>query len=332
MAMSIRGQMSVISYQKAAVFWFVLLFSFSARAESFDSWKEDFAVEAQEAGVAPELLQKVLPELSLNEDVIELDRKQPESRMSFDTYVRRVVSDSRIEKGRLLKADYPETLWKVSKQYGVPPAVIVALWGVESSYGASYGNYNIFESLATLAYEGRRARFFRKELIEAFKVVQEEKMDPWKLVGSWAGAMGQCQFMPSTFRAYAADFDGDGRRDIWENVPDVFASIASYLKAEGWARDLKWGREVHLTRPVPAELIGLEIKHDLAFWQKAGVRTLSKKHLPNQKVEASLIQPDGAGGRSFLVYDNFRALMRWNRSTYFAASVGLLANRIDGGK
>jgi len=301
-----------------------------AQEPSFQSWLSSFEGEAAAEGLSPSLLRRVLPTLTFDPSVIEQDRKQPEGRMSFAHYAQRIVSPDRVRKGRQLRTRHASTLKKVSKQYGIPQGVIVALWGIESSFGTSPGSYRILDSLASLAYEGRRASFFRKELIEALKIVQEDHIAPAELEGSWAGAMGQCQFMPSTYRHYAVDFDGDGRRDIWDETGDVLASIARYLQSEGWNAGEKWGVEVKLTRPVPARLEGLDVRKPLTFWTQAGVKLRSGKPLPARGLSASLVQPDGPGGRSFLVYDNFRALMRWNHSTYFAASVGLLSDRIEG--
>jgi membrane-bound lytic murein transglycosylase B len=206
--------------------------------------------------------------------------------------------------------------------------MIVALWGIESNFGGNTGGFDVIPSLATLAYDGRRAAFFRRELLAALRALDDEKIDSSLMRGSWAGAMGQCQFMPTTYLRHAVDHDGDGRRDIWDNEADVFASIANYLVAEGWQGGRIWGREVRLKRPLPPEEIGLENRRGLAEWSKKGVQTPGGRPLPVAAMEASLIQPDGPGGRSFLVYDNFRALMRWNRSTYFAVSAGLLADRL----
>jgi membrane-bound lytic murein transglycosylase B len=168
-------------------------------------------------------------------------------------------------------------------------------------------------------------------LINALRILDQEHMPSSELRGSWAGAMGQSQFMPSTYLKYAVDYNGDGKRDIWQNEADVFASIANYIAAEGWHNELTWGREVQITRDLPDNQIGLPNKHSLVEWQKLGVRNINGGALPKKPLQASLIQPDGLNGRGFLVYDNFRALMRWNRSTYFAASVGLLADRIKTG-
>jgi len=260
--------------------------------------------------------------------VVTLDQKQPENTITFDVYSRRIVSEDRIETGRRLLEKHSDALDEISEHYGVQPEIIVALWGMESSFGRNSGDFSVVDSLATLAYEGRRADFFRKELINALRILDQEHVPVASLRGSWAGAMGQCQFMPSTYLRYAVDYDKTGQRDIWENDKDVFASIANYLAAEGWRSDQTWGREVTFEGNIPTQDIGLDHHHSLAEWQGMGLRDTGGDDLPNKPLQASLIQPDGPDGRSFLVYDNFRALMRWNRSTYFATAVGLLADRI----
>ncbi len=322
--------------RKKAWFLFLLLSVWTSpclaqvQADGFRAWLDAFAVEAQAQGVSPATLGRVLPALELDETVIELDRKQPESRISFASYLHNVMPPSRVEKARRVKDDYAQALSGIVSQTGVPASVIVALWGMESSFGTNTGDYRVLDSLATLAFEGRRSTLFRKEFIEALKILDEEGVEAEALQGSWAGAMGQCQFMPSTFRRFAVDYDGDGRRDIWSSDYDTMASIAHYLRAEGWKAGESWGMEVRLTRSLPQAQTGLDARHDAAVWNQRGVRTLSGKPLKNNGLSGSLVLPDGTGGRAFLVYDNFRALMRWNRSTYFAASVGLLADKIDG--
>jgi len=298
-------------------------------ADGFAQWYEAFAQDALTAGIAPTTLRQVYPLLSLDESVIELDQRQPESKTTFAGYAKNILKADRIQKGRQLMERYRPILSQLSIQYGMSPSIIVALWGIESSYGTNMGDYAVINSLATLAYEGRRAAFFKKELIEALHIIEEERMDPLSLKGSWAGAMGQCQFMPSTYRQYAIDFVGDGSRDIWGDESDVLASIAHYLSAEGWRHGYTWGREVMVPRTISAAMVGLEFQQDMKHWAKMGLKTLSGRPLPVLNLQASLIQPDGSRGRSFLVYDNFRALMRWNKSTYFATGVGLLADQMD---
>ncbi|NTU77064.1 MAG: lytic murein transglycosylase [Alphaproteobacteria bacterium] len=294
----------------------------------FDSWLQQFAEEAVASGISPATVQRAMTQIALDDSVIELDQKQPETTITFEKYVHNTLSDSRIAKGQRLLEEHRAQLQDVTARYGVSESIIVALWGIESSFGSNGGDYDVLSSLGSLAYEGRRAELFRRELLAALKILDDEHMDPTFLRGSWAGAMGQCQFMPSTYLRFAVDYDGDGRRNIWEREGDVFASIANYLIAEGWQPGLAWGREVNLTRPLPETEIGLGHQQTLAEWNRLGVRTMGGNPLPNKDLSASLIEPDGPDGRSFLVYDNFRVLMRWNRSTYFATSVGLLADRI----
>jgi membrane-bound lytic murein transglycosylase B len=299
-----------------------------AQQTSFDAWLQDLAMEAAHNGISAQTIQRALSGLAVDESVIELDQKQPETTITFESYEKNILTSRRIDKGSDLLEENRPLLREISARYGVPSSIIVALWGVESSYGHNSGSYNVIGSLATLAYQGRRAGFFRKELMDALRLIDEEHIDPSVLMGSWAGAMGQSQFMPSTFRRYAVDYDRDGHRDIWNTEADIFASIANYLVSEGWQAGQSWGREVRLAKPVAPDEFGLENRHSLAMWNQMGVRTLGHKALPKSAQAASLIQPDGPGGRAFLVYDNFRALMRWNHSTYFATSVGLLADQI----
>jgi len=295
---------------------------------SYNVWLEDLTQEAITSGVSSATVHGALSEVVLDDEVIALDQKQPETTITFDVYARRILNAQKVERGQMMLEKYGDRLDEIGNRYGVQPEVIVALWGMESSYGRNSGDFNVINSLATLAYEGRRAAFFRKELIDALRILDQEHIPSSSLRGSWAGAMGQCQFMPSTYLKYAVDEGGDGKRDIWENPNDIFASIANYIAAEGWHSDQTWGREVELTSDIAADQIGLDHQHTLAEWSQMGVRSLGGHNLPDKPLEASLIEPDGADGRSFLVYDNFRALMRWNRSTYFATSVGLLADRI----
>ncbi len=206
----------------------------------------------------------------------------------------------------------------------MPAPFIVALWGIESNFGENMGEYDVITSLVTLAYEGRRADFFKNELLQALTIVQEEHRPADSLKGSWAGAMGQCQFMPSTYRKFAADYNGDAIKDIWNNTGDVFESIANYLLAEGWVPGEGWGKRVTVIGPIDAALIGVDAQKSAAEWGDLGVRGAPEK--PNGMY--SLVQPDGPGGSSYLVTENFRVLMRWNRSTYFATAVGLFADQL----
>ena len=310
-----------LSWQQAAA-------ADSADGQDFAAWIEAVKQDAQLAGITPaatSALDHVIPDPR----VIALDQRQPESSLSLTAYAAGVVTKSRVQKGRALIKKHRKILQEVAARYGVPPQMIVALWGMESGFGRNMGGYSVIDSLATLAYEGRRAAFFRGELLNALRILDQEHIPASDLRGSWAGAMGQCQFMPSTYLRYAVDTDQSGKRDIWHDTGDVFASIANYLAAEGWNRHQTWGREVRITRPVDPQIVGLGHQETLATWRAQGIRNKDGSPLPIKDLRASLIQPDGADGRSFLVYDNLGALRRWNRSTSFAVTAGLLADRIQ---
>ena len=301
-------------------------------SNSFQTWLQEVGEEAVQDGISRATVDTALGEVSYDAHVIDHDQAQPESTATFSSYSSHIVSTDRVTDGRAMMRKHAKLLREISKRYGVQPQVIVALWGIESNYGRNPGNYSTIDSLATLGYEGRRGAFFRHELLSALHILDREQMPVSELRGSWAGAMGQCQFIPSTYLRYAVAYDGKSSPDIWDNTADVFASIAHYIAAEGWKDESTWGREVKLMRDVPEDDIGLDHPRMLAEWGKLGVRNAGGGALPAKALKASLVQPDGLNGRSFLVYDNFRALMHWNRSTYFAASVGMLADKIKAGK
>ncbi len=299
----------------------------SASDGGFADWLAAFKSRAANAGVSRDTLDK-LDAIQPIPRVIELDRRQPERRFTLQQYLARVVPDSRVEEGRRRFAEHQELLEEIGERYGVHPRFLVALWGIETDYGRNTGGFRVLDSLATLAHEGRRAAFFETELINALKIVQQGHITPDEMLGSWAGALGQCQFMPSSFMAYAVDHTGDGRRDIWNNLGDVFASSANYLVRHGWQRGQTWGRPVSLPEDFDDSLIGLDTKKPLEEWQALGVRRPNGQDLPTASLEGSLVQPGGPGGPTHLVYDNYRTIMRWNRSHYFATAVGLLADQI----
>jgi len=221
-------------------------------------------------------------------------------------------------------------LSKVQATFGVQPRYVVALWAVESDYGRVTGDFSEVGALATLAFEGSRPAMFRAELIDALHILDQGDVAVDRMTGSWAGAMGQCQFMPSSFRRYAVDFDGDGRRDIWTSRADVFASIANYLASYHWRPEQGWGREVRLPHGFDAHLIGAKSARLLRDWRRLGLRDPDGSDLPKASLSAYLVAPDGPRGRTFLVYANYAIVMKWNHSTFFATSVGLLADRIAG--
>jgi membrane-bound lytic murein transglycosylase B len=303
----------------------------SAQSGSFDGWLAQFRQEAAAEGISAATLDKALDGVQPIPRVIELDRRQPEGRLTFRDYNQRVLSPSRIERGRELLREHRGLLDRVAADYGVQPRFIVALWGIESSYGSFTGEYPVIGALATLAYDGRRAAFFRKELLQALRIVDQGDVLPAQMMGSWAGAMGQSQFMPSSYLAHAVDYDGDGRRDIWTSPPDVFASIANYLAKAGWNDRHTWGRQVQLSDHLATQAAGLEVVKPLPEWHALGVKRSNGDDLPVVALDASLLRMDDGQGPAYLVYNNFRVLMAWNRSTYFALTVGELADLIDHG-
>ncbi|MGH6945310.1 MAG: lytic murein transglycosylase [Geminicoccaceae bacterium] len=302
-----------------------------ANVESFDQWLAEVRKEALSEGISQATLDMAFDGVEPIARVVEIDRSQVETRISFDTYKARVLSESRVERGRELYRAHKPLLERIAADYGVPPRFIVALWGIESTYGSHRGDYPVFGALATLAYDGRRAAFFRRELLNALRIVQQGDAKAEEMLGSWAGAMGQNQFMPSSYLAYAVDYDQDGRRDIWSSLPDVLASIANFLARAGWHAGYTWGREVSLPGSIDGVGRGLETRRTLAEWQALGVRRSNGRDLPEVRLEASLLQMDEGAGPAYLVYHNFRVLMNWNRSTYFGLAVGELADLLERG-
>lgn len=297
--------------------------------QKLETWVVKFKEDAVRKGISETLVDEALKDFKPIPRIIELDRKQPEGTMTFAKYKKRVINDARIAQGRRLYKKHKTLLDKTAKEYGVPAQYIVALWGIETSYGNNTGGFGVVPALATLAYDGRRSKFFRSELMNALKIIDAGHITHKKMKGSWAGAMGQNQFMPSSFNAYAIDGNNDGRRDIWNSLPDVFASTANYLSKSGWKEDQLWGRRISLPKKFSKDMIGFKTKYDLATWKKLGIS------LPNGNaisvvagMKASVVAPDGLSGPAYLAYDNYRVIMKWNKSTYFATSVGLLADKI----
>ena len=301
----------------------------SAQADpGFDRWVKELKVEANSRGISSSVFDQAFQDVKLLPRVLELDRKQPESTMTFVQYKQHVITPQRIQRGREMLDQYRELLKEVGQYYGVPSRFIVALWGIETSYGSNTGGFNVIEALATLAYDGRRSQYFRGELLDALLILQEGHADLQTMKGSWAGAMGQSQFMPSSFLKLAVDFDRDGRKDIWTTPADVFASAANYLSQSGWHYGETWGRRVRLPEGFDHRKTGLNIRKPLPAWQNMGIRRGDGGNLPTASMEGSIILPDETLSPAFLVYHNFRVIMKWNRSIYFATSVGLLADAV----
>lgn len=317
--------------QSAAALALVPLTACAAPAEEngFATWLEGFRREAVAQGIRPATLDVAFAGVAPIPRIIELDRKQPETTLTFDEYIDRVVSDQRRQAARQHEADNQALLDEVGRRFGVQPRFIVALWGIETDFGRVAGTYPVIAALATLAYDGRRSTFFRRELLNALKIVDRDHVDPHHMVGSWAGAMGQSQFMPSSFLAYAVSYRGDGPPDIWSKREDVFASIANYLARSGWHGNETWGREVRLPAGFDVNLVGLGVRKPLAQWTSLGIRRLDGATLPDRDLTASIVEPGGHEGPAFLVYDNYRTILKWNNSSYFATAVGYLADSAE---
>lgn len=299
-----------------------------AAGQSYDAWLAHFKHSARQQGITDATLDMAFTGVRPSERVIELDGKQPEHKIGFDEYYKRTLTEDRIAKGRRLLRDNWQILSRVEQQYGVQAQFIVALWGIETSFGQNTGGFDLIQALASLAWDGRRGEYFESELIKALKILQGNHVARRDFKGSWAGAMGQIQFMPSSWFAYAVDYNGDGHKNIWTERPDIFASAANYLSRSGWNAGERWGRQVKLGA-VDRRLVNANAKMSLAEWSRLGVRTMDGQILPTEtSVRASLISPDGSGGKVYLVYDNFQTIMKWNRSKYFALSVGMLADKI----
>jgi len=305
--------------------------SASAQDLPFAKWLDGLKREALGRGIAATTLDAAFVGIKPIPRVIELDRKQPEFTLTFRQYMDRVVPASRVKKGRKKFAENRAQLEKIGKQYGVEPRFLVAFWGIETDFGRVTGGFPVVPALATLAYDGRRSAYFRKELLNSLKILDEGHITPKKMVGSWAGAMGQCQFMPSSFLNFAVDQNGDGRKDIWTTKADVYGSAANYLSGSGWKYDQTWGRAVRLPANFDAKLANLKIRKRLSEWQRLGVRRTDGNDLPKRDLMASIVFTEGPGSAAYAVYDNYRTILKWNRSTFFAVAVGSLADRLKGG-
>ncbi|WP_431222252.1 lytic murein transglycosylase [Serratia sp. L9] len=296
----------------------------------FPSYVEKLKSQAVAQGISQAIVDSAFANVHFVDRVITADRNQLEKKITLDDYLNRVLPAWKIQRGREMRQQYQPQLARATARSGVPEQYIVALWGMESSFGKIQGKEDIVSALATLAFEGRREAFFTRQLMAALEIIEQGHIDTANLKGSWAGAMGQCQFMPTSFLTYAADGDGDGKIDIWNNLDDVFASTANYLATEGWKPGVSWGREVKLPAGFRAERLGLEDAQAQSVneWAGQGVVLPDGSPLPASVLRSWMIAPDDMQGRAFLVYDNFRTLMHWNRSYYFAISVGMMADGI----
>lgn len=296
----------------------------------FRGWLAEVAKEAESEGISDVSIYNFLKNAEFIPKVIELDQKQPDKIKTFEQYVNIVIPDYKIKRAQEKLKENKKLLIEVSKKYGVQPRFIVALWAIESDFGNNMGSFNVINSLASLAYDGRRGEFFKKELFNALKILDEGHIDYSEMKGSWAGAMGQTQFMPSSFLELAVDYNNDGKRDIWESKEDVFGSIANYLSKRGWDERTTWGRKVKLPKHFNKSLIGKDIEKTLKEWQKLGVRKENGGNLPGRDdVKASLVRPEDDKDNTYLIYSNYKTVLKWNRSLYFATAVGILSDGID---
>jgi lytic murein transglycosylase len=302
----------------------------TATSASFDTWLTAFRPRALDAGISRQAL-AALDDVTLLENVIERDRTQFEFSKPIWVYLETAVSEARIDNGRRALARHATLFDRIEAEYGVDRHIIAAIWGLESAYGAVRGETDTLSALATLAADGRRGAFFETQLIAALRILDNGDTTADRLRGSWAGAMGHTQFMPTSFEALAVDFDGDGRRDIWEDAPDdALASAANFLRNAGWKTGQPWGYEVRLPDGFDYTLADRRIRRDEGAWEALGIVRADGAPLPRHG-RASVLLPAGAGGAAFIVYDNFAALERYNTADAYVVAVGHLADRLRGG-
>lgn len=298
---------------------------------SFADWRAAFRGRATAAGVTGATFDRAFSGVRENQRVLELDRRQPEFTRPIWEYLDSAVSDTRVANGREKAAAEATTLAGIEQRFGVEKEVALAIWGLESAYGFNMGSIPVIESLATLAFEGRRRAFAEEQLIEALRIIQAGDVAPAAMVGSWAGAMGHTQFIPTSFQAYAVDYTGDGRRDVWAADPaDALASTANYLARFGWTFGQPWGVEARLPQGFDYAIADQSIRRPVADWRAIGVTRIDGSPLPDHG-EASVITPAGAQGPVFVVFGNFRVIKRYNNATSYALAVGHLSDRIGGG-
>ncbi|WP_218048822.1 lytic murein transglycosylase [Curvivirga aplysinae] len=293
-------------------------------------WLNTFKQTALKEGISEITFDKAFASWEPVEKVLYYDRRQPEFSRTFWGYIERSISKERIERGRRLLKEHKPLLNEVYQKFGVQPRFLVAFWGLETNFGDYTGGFPVVDALATLAHDPRRSEFFTKELLLALQILDQGHIAQDRMLGSWAGAMGQTQFMPSTFTGYAFDGDNDGKKDLWGSLTDVMYSSSNYLSQIGWNKDQTWGREVKLPSNFNYELADLNVQKDLSEWQKLGVRRANGTDLPLVVIDASIVLPAGHKGPAFVVYNNFRKIMIWNRSILYAIAVGHLADQLQG--
>lgn len=303
----------------------------SANDQAFQGWIARFRPVALAKGISPHVFDEAFRHVHLNRTVLHRAANQSEFVQPIWVYLDHTVSSTRIKDGKRARRHYRHLLNAIQARYGVDQKIVVAIWGMESAYGAHRGSIPLVEALATLAYSGMRTRFFEIQLIDALKIIQDGDVTPAKMTGSWAGAMGHTQFMPSSYLQDAVDFSGDGKRDIWSNDPtDALASTAAYLKRAGWQTGKPWGVEVRLPPGFDYSQTGRRVSHDAATWARMGVRRAGGGRLPSSAGPGQILLPAGARGAAFLVFHNFHVILRYNAADAYALAVGRLADRIGG--
>lgn len=296
----------------------------------FERWLAGFNTRARRQGIRDEVLMTAFADITYNTDVISRDRNQSEFSKALWEYLDSAVSPTRIRNGQAALRKHASTLAAIERKYGVEAEVVVAIWGLESAYGGYRGNTNTIEALATLAYDGRRGNFFEEQLVAALKILQAGDVAPRRMTGSWAGAMGHTQFIPTSYLAYAVDFTGDGKRDIWSDNPaDALASTASYLKRFGWTKGQPWGVEVRLPDGFNYALAGHGTARRVADWHAMGVRGIDGGRVPNHG-KAAILLPAGSRGPAFMIFKNFNVIERYNAADSYVIAVGHLSDRLRG--
>ena len=299
-------------------------------SQKFARWVVEFGTTARAAGIDEATLQIAFDNVRFVPRVIELDRAQPEFTRTVWDYLDGALSTQRIARGQDKLLQFRPVVEPIAARYGVPAEVLVAIWGMESNYGSNVGDIPTIDALATLGFEGRREEWARGQLLAALKILQNRDIDRAQMVGSWAGAMGQTQFLPSNYLAYAVDADGDGRRDIWGSVADVMASTANFLARSGWQAGQPWGLEVRLPPGFDYARADADVRQPTSVWADEGVQSMDGAPLP-ALANSSILLPASARGPAFLVGPNFRTILRYNNSTSYALAVGLLAQQLAGG-
>jgi len=297
---------------------------------NFANFLREFRNTALNAGISPDLYDRATAGISFNPRIEEQNEKQPEFVRPIWEYLAGAITPQRIERGRELIGEHFGRFRRLTDRFGVPPQILTAIWGIETGYGRTMGSFNLIEALANLAFEGPRADFGKRELLATLQIAQQQGLNPAEMTGSWAGAFGQTQFVPTTFLKYAVDGDDDGHIDLWHSSADALASTANYLQQSGWQPGQIWGEEVRLPPDFAYANASLSVRKTVAEWEQSGVRAMPAQQLPAGDELASIILPAGYRGPAFLVLNNFNVLLKYNGAIPYALAVGLLADRIKG--